>query len=117
MTLAQNSQKGNPRFFKDGRIFKNSKNLQEISLESNPVISIKYKENPSKNVIEALLSRVRFLSFLFFSLLAYWDDGGNFKGSFHKAIFLSNSKRCFEQKPISLEGKSLWKGLFSGQSA
>ena len=51
-------------------------------------------------------------TFSFFLFPAYWNDGGNFKGSFHKAIFLSNSKRCFEQKPISLEGKSLWKGLF-----
>ena len=47
--------------------------------------------------IKTLFGRV--LSFFF---PAFWDDGGNFKGSFHKAIFLSNSKRCFEQKPISL---------------
>ena len=32
-------------------------------------------------------------------LTTYSDRGGNFKGSFHKAIFLSNSKRCFQQKP------------------
>ena len=45
-------------------------------------------------------------TFSFFLFPAYWNDGGNFKGSFHKAIFLSNSKRCFEQKPIFLQESS-----------
>ena len=60
--------------------------IPEIEIRSSPSFEI---PNPAAFILAVGVVQ----------LTTYSDRGGNFKGSFHKAIFLSNSKRCFQQKP------------------